>query len=181
MLLDEVPWKAAFQVSAIALWFWAFRSLNLENATLVLNTSWFGAAFAFFTVLSPAAMPWIVPKTQMKGPMYRKVQATTAFLGGMNSALMVLSALVLRARGTSGEGGALFEEAEERGILFTAFAVGHFSQFAINVPSFLSTCLLNTGLVSPRSGNLARVANVLEWVIPTKRCTSSSSWTSLPL
>merc|ERR1712217_804867 len=55
------------------------------------------------------------------------------FLGGMNVAMMLLCIKVLRARCAGG----LFDKAAERRILFEAIAVGHFSQFVINVPSFL--------------------------------------------
>ena len=84
------------------------------------------------------------------------------FLGGMNSALMVLSALTLK-----GLGEGLFQRNEERRILFGSMALGHFSQFVCNVPSFV----LSKGVVT--GGTLAPVLNKvnvewreLVWVTP---------------
>lgn len=64
------------------------------------------------------------------------------FLGGMNSALMLLSLWILRARN---EG--MFRLAAERQILFQALAVAHFSQFLFNLPG----ALLTHGVVSLQS------------------------------
>ena len=95
MLLDPVPWKAAWQVLILCFWCWAFLCLPLQSATLAFNTTWFGAAFFFFAVIGDAAMPWLLPQDTPR-EWYNKVKGATMFLGGMNSAMMLLSALVLK-------------------------------------------------------------------------------------
>ena len=130
-ILDPVPWIACSQFAIILFWLWSFQTLPLASAILAFNTSWFGAAFIFFAVLGDSAMPWLLPRKIPK-QWYNKVKAATMFLGGMNSALAVLSFLVLRAFDRQ-----LFQRSEERSILFCCFALGHFSQFVCNIPSFL--------------------------------------------
>ena len=114
-------------------WTFAIAFLPLEVATLVINVSWFGAATFFFAVMPGAAMDWLVPRSRCADDLYRKVKGATMFLGGMNSAMAVLSGLVLQAHYNGG----LFERGAERRVLFAAIAVGHFSQFFVNLPSFL--------------------------------------------
>jgi len=86
------------------------------------------------------------------------------FLGGINSSLCLLSLLVLRAIGDG-----LFAKQKEREILYASFAVGHFSQFIINVPCFL----VSKGLVDKKGKRLNSVLKAnnmkwqeLEWVKP---------------
>jgi len=84
------------------------------------------------------------------------------FLGGINSSLSLLSLLVLRAIGDG-----FFAKQKEREILFASFAVGHFSQFIINVPCFL----VSKGLIDGKKLNsVLKKANMkwqeLEWVKP---------------
>ena len=76
---------------------------------------------------------------------YNKVKGATMFLGGMNSAMMLLSGLMLKALDDG-----LFARSEERRILFGCMALGHYSQFACNVPSFLlSKQLVDGGKLEP--------------------------------
>lgn len=160
-LLDPTPWIACWQACTLTFWCWAFLRLPLPHATLAFNASWFGAAFFFFAIVGDAAMPWLLPK---KTPVecYNKVKGATMFLGGMNSAMMLLSALVLR-----GLGDGLFERSEERRILFGCMALGHCSQFAINTPMFLvSKGVLKGEILTPLLSKLKLKWQELVWVKP---------------
>lgn len=108
-------------------------------------------------------MCWLVPRRTPQ-IWYNKVKGATMFLGGINSSLCLLSLLVLRAIGDG-----LFAKQKEREILYASFAVGHFSQFIINVPCFL----VSKGLVDKKGKRLNSVLKAnnmkwqeLEWVKP---------------
>ena len=130
--LDPRPQTALLQVASGCIWVWVLSHLPMETAVLCINITWFGAAFLYFGLMPEWAMDWIVPRHMEKQPLYVMVQGTMRFLGGMNSAMLCLSCLTLRARSRG-----LFENGEERRILFLAFAIGHFSQFVFNVPAFV--------------------------------------------
>ncbi len=97
------------------------------NIILVLNTLWFGAAFWQFSLRPVAAAKGLVPKSARDSPLFRTVAASIRFLGGMNLALSVFSALLLVNRN-------LFPEAKQVALFAGVFALAHASQFAFNVP-----------------------------------------------
>lgn len=104
--LDARPLTACWQMVNIAGWAWALAALPLETAALVINCSWYGAAVVFFCVVPDRAMDWLAPRKSAGEPLYGTVEAALRFLGGMNAALLALSASLLRAR--TGPGPALF-------------------------------------------------------------------------
>lgn len=161
MFLDPLLWIATWQCSMIALWLYWFSRLPLESATLLFNTTWFGSAFLFFSILGDAAMAWLLPKKTPK-IWYNKMKGATMFLGGMNSAMMLLSALVWKGLERD-----LFAKREERQIIFCCCSVGHFSQFVCNVPSFLvSKRLVKGETLTPVLRRLDLKWQELVWVPP---------------
>ena len=160
-LLDPIFWKACWQSGMMAFWCWSFVQLSFESATLAFNATWFGAAFLFFAIIGDAAMPWLLPANSPR-EWYNKVKGATMFLGGMNSAMMLLSALVFKA---IREG--LFQKSAERRILFGCMALGHYSQFACNVPSFLlSKGVISGELLTPVLRKFNIKWQELTWVKP---------------
>ncbi len=99
----------------------------LYLATLLLNTLWFGAAFWYFAIKHETAAKLLVPKTARSSPVFLTMSSALPFLGGMNLALSLLSAMVLLRHD-------LFVAPLERCILLIAFGVAHTTQFLINVP-----------------------------------------------
>jgi len=80
----------------------------------------------------------VVPRSLKKERLYVMVGGTMRFLGGMNAAMMILSAIVLYATFDGfGRENRPFSDPRERKLLFLVFSVGHFSQFIFNVPAFL--------------------------------------------
>ena len=112
---------------------WPLTPVSPETVILVLNVGWFGAAFVLFGLMANSryGCQTIVPAKLWVDPLFLTLVATTRFLGGINSALCGLSGMILAAQHRDNN---LFSDPIERKVLFTSFAVGHFSQFVLNVP-----------------------------------------------
>ena len=150
-----------WQGCLLFLWIYAFTTRSFASAVLLFNISWFGSAVLFFTFLGDLAMRWLVPQDAPK-KWYNKVKGATAFLGGMNGAMLGLSIMFSNALG-----GELFQHPDERAILFTSFAIGHFSQFIINVPSFLvSKGVLEGRKMDPMLKKVNMKWQELTWIEP---------------
>ena len=134
-LFDPRIELAAVQVLLLAGWCVAITFTSLECAAWMINVSWFGLAVFCFALYPDIAMNWVVPPHLEKEFLYVMVEGAMRFLGGMNAAMMLLSGSTLYACHWSGQH--LFEQAAEKRILFYSVAVGHFSQFIINLPAFV--------------------------------------------
>lgn len=108
-------------------------------------------------------MKWLLPKTTPK-VWYNKVKGATMFLGGMNSALALMNALLFIG---IWEGKLNSEGGEERCIMFLCFSLAHFSQFACNVPSFLvSKSIIRGETLTPVLKQFEMEWKELIWVKP---------------
>ncbi|MEM8607194.1 MAG: hypothetical protein AAGF92_08815 [Myxococcota bacterium] len=97
------------------------------KATLALNVLWFGSAFWYFGLKRETAAKLLVPRTARSSPIFSTMVAALPFLGGMNLAFSLLSAMLLAVP-------SLFQLPGERAVLLVAFGVAHTTQFLINVP-----------------------------------------------
>jgi hypothetical protein len=103
----------------------------VETLTLAGNVGWFGAATLYFGLLPGTAAKWMLTDKQLSNPLVAGFKHALRFLGGMNAGMLTLStSMFLCRRGPS----QLFQRAAERRLIFLAFAVGHFTQWALNVP-----------------------------------------------
>jgi hypothetical protein len=98
---------------------------------LVASTLWFGVAFRYFSFQQTTAAKVLVPKSARSSPLFLTIAAATRFLGGMNGAFALMSALLLILALT---GQPYFTAPVERGIVLLILAAAHFSQFIFNVP-----------------------------------------------
>jgi hypothetical protein len=97
-----------------------------SQVVLVLNLLWFGAGACYFGLTPLAAARLLVHRSARGSPLFQTLAASLPFLGGMNLALSVFSALLLLC-------GAMFPRPEQRALFAVVFVVGHGSQFAANV------------------------------------------------
>ena len=97
------------------------------TVVLALNVAWFSMAFWYFTVKSVAAAKLLVPKSARESPVFSTLAASVRFLGAMNFAFALMSALVLANL-------SLFADPKQRALLAAVFAVAHAGQFLCNVP-----------------------------------------------
>ena len=81
MVLDPTPWKAAFQVLNVLAWVTALTLLQFNDAVLVINMCWFGAATFFFAIHPCASIGWLASRSCEKERMYAKVKGAMGFLG----------------------------------------------------------------------------------------------------
>jgi hypothetical protein len=93
----------------------------------VLNVLWFSAAFHYFSIKRIAAAKVLVPKSSRESPLFVTVAASLRFLGGMNFAFAVLSALLLF-------GFIAATDISSKAFLLMVIAIAHASQFYFNVP-----------------------------------------------
>lgn len=98
---------------------------------LLCSSLWFAAAFRYFSFQHKAAAKVFIPKSARQSPLFETTAALTRFLGGMNSALALLSFILLFIWFS---GVPLFEDPVERGVILMVLATAHFSQFIFNVP-----------------------------------------------
>lgn len=98
---------------------------------LLASALWFGMAFRYFGFQQFASAKVMVPKSARSSPIFPTLAAATRFLGGMNGAFALLSAILL---GLWAAGSPLFADPAERGLLLLVLAAAHFSQFIFNVP-----------------------------------------------
>lgn len=118
-------------------------STPLTLAAYAGNIAWFGMAFQVFTL---GARKFVLRHTTKEHRGHEDpVVYAVKFLGGMNSALALLSLLrIVRwfqsepQRKTSADKIPEINLSVDRDILLCS-AVGHFSQFAFNIPSFLQS------------------------------------------
>lgn len=107
----------------------------LGESTYVIATLssalWFAAAFRYFSFQHVTAAKVLVPKSARQSPLFDTVAALARFLGGMNAALSLLSAILLVIWVADAD---LFTSPTERLVILTALGAAHFSQFAFNVP-----------------------------------------------
>ena len=103
--------------------------------TLVTCVIWFLMGFRYFSFQQEAAAKLLIPESNRGSPIFQTTAAAVRFLGGMNAAFALLSAilLVLAVAGST-----LFNSPEERGTLLLVLAAAHFSQFAFNVPVLIN-------------------------------------------
>ena len=94
---------------------------------LVLNMLWFGAGFWYFALKHKTAAKLLVPKSARSSPLFSTLSAALPFLGGMNFAFSLLSAMLLANLD-------FFTAPLEQMILLIALGTAHASQFLINVP-----------------------------------------------
>jgi hypothetical protein len=97
------------------------------GGVLALNVAWFSMGFWYFTFKSGAAAKLLVPKTARESPLFSTLSASVRFLGAMNFAFALLSALVLANL-------SLFDDPRQRALLAAVFAAAHAGQFLCNVP-----------------------------------------------
>mgnify|MGYP005856532495 CR=1 FL=1 len=99
----------------------------LFSIVLVCNCLWFGATFWYFSFKSTSATKILTPRSERENTLFSTVAWSVKFLGGMNVAFSLFSALVLLSQ-------SLFPEPKQHFIFALVFAVAHGSQFAFNVP-----------------------------------------------
>src|SRR5689334_6998923 len=97
------------------------------TVVLAFNVAWFSMGFWYFTVKSVAAAKLLVPKSARESPVFSTLAASVRFLGAMNFAFALMSALVLANL-------SLFADPKQRALLAAVFAVAHAGQFLCNVP-----------------------------------------------
>jgi hypothetical protein len=102
---------------------------------LVASLLWFGEAFRYFSFQQFAASKVLVPASARSSPIFLTLAASIRFLGGMNGAFALMSAVLLICALTGSEA---FVDADERGILLCVLAAAHFSQFVFNLPILLA-------------------------------------------
>lgn len=126
--------KLAFAAAAL---FCTMRVSDTEHRVLAFNVLWFGAAVVWFGIMPRWSMDWIVPRglDKEKRHLLATVAGCLRFLGGMNSGMLALSAMVLSSRLAAEP---LFTQGSERQVLFRGFAAAHFSQWFLNIPGFLT-------------------------------------------
>jgi hypothetical protein len=105
--------------------------MHFADFILLLNTLWFCAAFVQFSIAQGNTLKILVPREERGNPIAPTLQASVAFLGGMNLPIGLLSLYLLAARP------AFFGALEAQLALFLFFAACHFSQFAYNLPVLL--------------------------------------------
>jgi hypothetical protein len=98
---------------------------------LIANFLWFLAGFRYFGFRQVSAAKILVPESARESSLFPTITAAIRFLGGMNGAFALASAILL---GLFLADSALFNDPSERGILLLIFAAAHFSQFAFNLP-----------------------------------------------
>jgi hypothetical protein len=98
---------------------------------LIAGVLWFTAAFRYFSFQQFAASKVLVPASARSSPLFPTIAASIRFLGGMNGAFALLSAVLL---GCAVAGSSAFADPFERGLLLCVLAAAHFSQFIFNVP-----------------------------------------------
>lgn len=98
---------------------------------LVASFLWFSAAFRYFSFQQFAAAKVLVPASARSSPIFQTLAASIRFLGSMNGAFALLSAVLLLCVFT---GSAMFDDPIERGLLLSVLAAAHFSQFVFNLP-----------------------------------------------
>lgn len=101
------------------------------TGALIFSALWFGAAFRYFSFQHYTAAKVFVPRTARDSPIYPTIAVATRFLGGMNAALAILSAILLLAFLVESS---LFNQPLERCLLLIVLGLAHFSQFIFNVP-----------------------------------------------
>lgn len=97
------------------------------TGVLVLNTLWFGIGFWYFALVPARAAKIVVPSSARSSPVFRTLAASLRFLGTMNFAFAVFSALLLLAA-------SWFPEARQLAFFAAVFAIAHGGQFAANLP-----------------------------------------------
>jgi hypothetical protein len=97
------------------------------TVVFALNVAWFSMGFWYFTVKSVAAAKLLVPKSARESPLFSTLSASVRFLGAMNFAFALLSALVLVNL-------SLFDDPRQRALLAAVFVATHAGQFLCNVP-----------------------------------------------
>jgi hypothetical protein len=98
---------------------------------LIASLLWFAAAFRYFSFQQFAASKVLVPASARSSPLFPTIAASIRFLGGMNGAFALMSAVLL---GCALAGAEVFVDPMERGLLLCVLAAAHFSQFIFNVP-----------------------------------------------
>jgi hypothetical protein len=98
---------------------------------LLASLVWFAAAFRYFGFQHVAAAKVLVSASARSSPLFPTIASSIRFLGGMNGAFAVLSAVLLVC---ALSGSAAFADPVERGLLLAILAAAHFSQFIFNVP-----------------------------------------------
>ena len=105
--------------------------MRFADFVLLLNALWFGAAFVQFSVAQGNTLKILVPREERGNPIAPTLQASVAFLGGINLPIGLLSLYLLAVRPS------FFATVEAHLALFLFFAACHFSQFAYNLPVLL--------------------------------------------
>jgi hypothetical protein len=100
-------------------------------AALVASLLWFSAAFRYFSFRQFAASKVLVPTSARTSPLFPTIAASIRFLGGMNGAFALMSALLLLCVFA---GSSAFSDPSERGLVLCVLAAAHFSQFVFNLP-----------------------------------------------
>ena len=98
---------------------------------LVTCVIWFFMGFRYFSFRQKAAAKLLVPESDHSSPIFLTMAAAVRFLGGMNAAFALLSAILLLLVMSEST---LFNSPAERGTLLLVLAAAHVSQFAFNVP-----------------------------------------------
>jgi hypothetical protein len=98
---------------------------------LTASFLWFAAAFRYFSFQQFAASKVLVPASARSSPLFPTIAASMRFLGGMNGAFALMSAVLL---GCALTGPSVFVSPMERGLLLCILSAAHFSQFIFNVP-----------------------------------------------
>ena len=84
--------------AATAAWLAAIRQHG-EIAVLGGNVVWYGLAVLYFGFLNHKSVLWMIPRKEWSNPLLTKSLASSmGFLGGMNMALVTLSAFMIVAR-----------------------------------------------------------------------------------
>ncbi len=100
--------------------------MNLSvDVLMLLNISWFGVAFYFFSVKARSAARMVLPIALRQEPLLEALVYAIRFLGGMNLAFAALSVLLLVDP--------VGFDARQKAWLLAILAVAHASQFAFNL------------------------------------------------
>jgi len=116
---------------------------------VLASALWFAAAFRYFSFQHKAAAKVLVPESARQSPLFLTVAALSRFLGGMNAALSLLSAILLTIWIFDAD---WFTSPFERFVLLAALGAAHFSQFVFNIPVLSAGERQGEALWNVRSG-----------------------------
>ncbi|CAN5215920.1 hypothetical protein BH10PSE10_BH10PSE10_21570 [soil metagenome] len=104
--------------------------MHFDIVILVANALWFCAAFVQFSLFQANTVKILIPREERGNPIAPTLGASTAFLGGINLPIGLLSAYLLTRPDWFASPGAA-------AVMFLFFGCCHLSQTAFNIPVLL--------------------------------------------